>query len=357
MSCPSAVPAARFYILDEPTTGLHFDDVHKLLDVLNRLVDQGNTVLVIEHNLDVVKAADWVVDLGPEGGEGGGRLVAQGPPEVVAKSKASHTGRFLAELLAQHHAVASVSNEPHSRQKLPWLQSHTTARSPLPSVCQLLNTNSLDGARPPHFFGHRRLLETVMERTVATGPSADPPTPSVLCGDRSALRHEGHADAQARAGGRGNRLPPHGPGRRHSGLGRSHRQRPLCHRARPGRRHGGNRRALAGGPGVRRDRQCRHRAQPARSAHHGWQLRAVPVSDSGSRREAPGLTARLHQGAAAGVGGERRQAHRDLSIGSLQGQLHDQLRPSDVAQPVAHRRASRSSRFPTTSRPPARSAS
>ncbi len=87
------------YILDEPTTGLHFEDVHKLLDVLNRLADQGNTVLVIEHNLDVIRSADWVIDLGPEGGTGGGRLVAQGTPEAVAKVKASHTGRFLAEAL------------------------------------------------------------------------------------------------------------------------------------------------------------------------------------------------------------------------------------------------------------------
>jgi excinuclease ABC subunit A len=87
------------YILDEPTTGLHFEDVHKLLDVLNRLVDQGNTVLVIEHNLDVIRSADWVIDLGPEGGEGGGRLVAQGTPEAVARVKQSHTGQFLAEAL------------------------------------------------------------------------------------------------------------------------------------------------------------------------------------------------------------------------------------------------------------------
>ncbi len=87
------------YILDEPTTGLHFEDVRKLLDVLMRLVDQGNTVVVIEHNLDVIKSADWLIDLGPEGGEGGGRVVAQGTPEQVAKVKNSATGQFLAEML------------------------------------------------------------------------------------------------------------------------------------------------------------------------------------------------------------------------------------------------------------------
>ncbi len=87
------------YILDEPTTGLHFEDVKKLLDVLGKLVDQGNTVLVIEHNLDVVRTADHVIDLGPEGGEGGGRIIAQGTPEAVARVAASHTGRFLADAL------------------------------------------------------------------------------------------------------------------------------------------------------------------------------------------------------------------------------------------------------------------
>jgi excinuclease ABC subunit A len=87
------------YILDEPTTGLHFDDVRKLLDVLGRLVDAGNTVIVIEHNLDVVKSADWIVDLGPEGGPDGGRLVVQGAPETVARHKGSHTGRHLRPLL------------------------------------------------------------------------------------------------------------------------------------------------------------------------------------------------------------------------------------------------------------------
>jgi excinuclease ABC subunit A len=87
------------YILDEPTTGLHFEDVSRLLDVLMRLVDQGNTIVVIEHNLDVIKSADWVIDLGPEGGEAGGRVVAQGTPEQVAKAKGSVTGEFLAEAL------------------------------------------------------------------------------------------------------------------------------------------------------------------------------------------------------------------------------------------------------------------
>ncbi|HEX9216193.1 MAG TPA: excinuclease ABC subunit UvrA [Gemmatimonadales bacterium] len=87
------------YILDEPTTGLHFEDVRLLLEVLHRLVDKGNTVVVIEHNLDVVKTADWVIDLGPEGGELGGRVVAEGPPEKIVQSKASHTGQFLRKVL------------------------------------------------------------------------------------------------------------------------------------------------------------------------------------------------------------------------------------------------------------------
>jgi excinuclease ABC subunit A len=87
------------YLLDEPTTGLHFEDIKKLLAVLNRIVDEGNTVIVIEHNLDVIKAADWVIDLGPEGGQKGGRLVAQGTPEKLSKSKRSYTGSYLSQLL------------------------------------------------------------------------------------------------------------------------------------------------------------------------------------------------------------------------------------------------------------------
>ena len=87
------------YLLDEPTTGLHFDDVRKLLAVLHALVERGNTVVVIEHNLDVIKTADWIVDLGPEGGDGGGRVVAEGTPEKIAACEASHTGRYLKPLL------------------------------------------------------------------------------------------------------------------------------------------------------------------------------------------------------------------------------------------------------------------
>jgi excinuclease ABC subunit A len=86
-----------FYLLDEPTTGLHFDDVRKLLDVLQRLVELGNTVVVIEHNLDVIKTADWLIDLGPDGGEYGGRVVATGTPEQVSRVKKSYTGQALAK--------------------------------------------------------------------------------------------------------------------------------------------------------------------------------------------------------------------------------------------------------------------
>jgi excinuclease ABC subunit A len=89
----------HLFILDEPTTGLHLDDIRKLLVVLNRLVDAGNTVLVVEHHLDVIKTADWVLDLGPEGGEAGGELVAEGTPEQIAQVSGSYTGKFLRELL------------------------------------------------------------------------------------------------------------------------------------------------------------------------------------------------------------------------------------------------------------------
>ena len=97
------------YVLDEPTTGLHFEDVRKLLGVLDRLVEQGNTVIVIEHNLDVIKTADWLLDLGPEGGHGGGTLVAAGTPEEVAKCPESHTGLYLERVLQGRRAGGTLS--------------------------------------------------------------------------------------------------------------------------------------------------------------------------------------------------------------------------------------------------------
>jgi excinuclease ABC subunit A len=107
------------YILDEPTTGLHFEDVKKLLEVLHELVDNGNSVLVIEHNLDVIKTADWLLDLGPEGGDGGGRIVAEGTPEDVAKVKASHTGRYLAEALSRQAARTAPKRKPPAAAEAP----------------------------------------------------------------------------------------------------------------------------------------------------------------------------------------------------------------------------------------------
>ncbi|MEO0760703.1 MAG: ATP-binding cassette domain-containing protein, partial [Pseudomonadota bacterium] len=94
-------------LYDEPTTGLHFEDVNKLLEVLQTLVDQGNTVVVIEHNLDVVKVADWVVDLGPEGGDGGGHIIGTGTPEDLAQVEGSHTGRYLRDILAAKGRIAA----------------------------------------------------------------------------------------------------------------------------------------------------------------------------------------------------------------------------------------------------------
>ena len=101
------------YILDEPTTGLHFEDIRKLLTVLNGLVDKGNTVIVIEHNLDVIKTSDWIIDLGPEGGSGGGTVVAEGSPEDVATVTESYTGKFLGEVLE----VAPAKATPTRRRR------------------------------------------------------------------------------------------------------------------------------------------------------------------------------------------------------------------------------------------------
>ena len=112
------------YILDEPTTGLHFDDVRKLLEVLHTLVESGNTMVVIEHNMEVIKTADWVIDLGPEGGSGGGRIVAEGTPEDVAKVAESYTGQYLQELLGRKQALpapaktkAKAKSKPKAMRK------------------------------------------------------------------------------------------------------------------------------------------------------------------------------------------------------------------------------------------------
>ena len=98
---PRGSPTADLFLLEEPTIGLHMADVRRLVEVLQRLVDAGHSVIVIEHNLDLIAEADWVIDLGPEGGEGGGRVIAEGTPEEVARNKRSHTGRFLRSVLAR----------------------------------------------------------------------------------------------------------------------------------------------------------------------------------------------------------------------------------------------------------------
>ena len=103
------------YILDEPTTGLHFADVDRLLDVLQRLVDAGNSIVVIEHNLDVIKSADWIIDLGPDGGDAGGYVIAQGTPEEVAETEASYTGHFLKRMFLEDADFSAREQQQESQ--------------------------------------------------------------------------------------------------------------------------------------------------------------------------------------------------------------------------------------------------
>jgi len=118
------------YILDEPTTGLHFHDVRKLLDVLHELVDQGNTVAVIEHNLEVIKTADWIIDVGPEGGDGGGKIVATGTPEDIANCRDSHTGAFLKKMFTQrNHQTATKPEKTAKTTKAKTTRAKTSKKA------------------------------------------------------------------------------------------------------------------------------------------------------------------------------------------------------------------------------------
>jgi excinuclease ABC subunit A len=122
------------YILDEPTTGLHFRDIQKLLEVLNKLVATGNTVLVIEHNLDVIKTADWIIDMGPEGGDGGGTVVAVGTPEQVAEVAKSHTGQFLKKVLQQVGYLDRPEPSPNGKEHGASSEPEAKARAPRKSA-------------------------------------------------------------------------------------------------------------------------------------------------------------------------------------------------------------------------------
>jgi excinuclease ABC subunit A len=128
------------YILDEPTTGLHFEDIRKLLGVLSRLVDQGNSVIVIEHNLDVIKTADWIIDMGPEGGSGGGQIVAEGTPEQIAVSTGSHTGTFLKEILTDR--LPTKTAKPKTKAK-------TTAKPTAKTAATRTKAKTSTTASPP----------------------------------------------------------------------------------------------------------------------------------------------------------------------------------------------------------------
>ncbi|MFM7797896.1 MAG: excinuclease ABC subunit A, partial [Planctomycetota bacterium] len=125
--------ASTLYVLDEPTTGLHFADVEKLLGVLQRLADAGHTLVVIEHCLDVVKCADWLVDLGPEGGERGGTVVAAGTPEDVARNEASHTGRYLKPILERAGTLGAGAPAGKAARAAPASRTRAPASSRRPS--------------------------------------------------------------------------------------------------------------------------------------------------------------------------------------------------------------------------------
>ena len=140
------------YVLDEPTTGLHFEDISKLIKVLSGLVDKGNTVIVIEHNLDVIKTADWVVDMGPEGGNGGGLVVAEGTPEEVAGVPTSHTGKFLRDILGADRisdAAAVTAPRKAPAKKTAAAKKTVAAKSTAKKTARGGTTTAKKAPRPP----------------------------------------------------------------------------------------------------------------------------------------------------------------------------------------------------------------
>jgi excinuclease ABC subunit A len=133
------------YVLDEPTTGLHFEDVHKLLGVLQSLVDKGNSVIVIEHNLDVIKTADWLIDMGPEGGSGGGLVVAEGTPEQVAAVDASYTGQFLRPILGSR---VSASKSQTTKTTKTTRTTKTTKATPTKATARKATATKTTATKP-----------------------------------------------------------------------------------------------------------------------------------------------------------------------------------------------------------------
>ncbi len=170
-----------FYLLDEPTTGLHFDDVKKLLDVLHRLTDLGNTIIIIEHNLDVIRNADWIIDLGPEGGEDGGRIVAQGPPEQVARNKKSYTGQALAHTSAgtskkvfrlresRLDVVPAIAVPPHSASRHRFSAFRVDSRMSRYTESRVFLPKSVARAGAPSDPRSRRLSPIPSENPVWSG--------------------------------------------------------------------------------------------------------------------------------------------------------------------------------------------
>jgi excinuclease ABC subunit A len=174
------------YLLDEPTTGLHFDDVRKLLEVLHRLADLGNSVIIIEHNLDVIRNADWIIDLGPEGGEDGGRIVGQGRPAKIAATPGSYTGQFLTRYYASTKTPAMAFTWSGRKELLLTLRGHRLSSSATTNPNQP-NQSAPAATRPPKTIWPPRAPRAVLPKS--TPPSRSAPAP----GQRKRARHDHHS--------------------------------------------------------------------------------------------------------------------------------------------------------------------